>query len=383
MAFSNRIRLPFKLHKPQFPEEATRYRKANGQSVTLSVVVRKVYEGLTDRLPEKLHERLKIALVHDRVEVEGDKYVGVITQDGDYQIEWQDFLSHPLAQAKFKAEVTPFNATNSNCGTCQEMIQVVANDDNAGILAENDTYTINVLANDDICCNPVTLTLVTFDSNYLTSATVNGNNEIVIHTQSSLPDLDGVQILTYRVQCQNGQYDEAFVFADLDGSVIACAPPTGLSVTGVDETHATINYTPAVGVVLDHFQVRTMPDNTVVQDGNQLPDNHVDLSGLSPGQSYRFYIQSNCGGGNFSPYVWIDFTTDSTPPADSCGSYDLYNTDDLNYRQGSYIDCLGEFRGLNIPPSHTRRICVLQNSPGVPVELNVEPEIAITYNGIC
>src|ERR1700749_4669286 len=103
MRFSNRIRLPFKLHKPQFLEDANRYRKANGVTVTLSVVVRKVYEGLTDSIPEKLHERLKIALVHDSVQVEGDKYVGVITQEGDYQIEWQDFLSYPLAQGKFKA----------------------------------------------------------------------------------------------------------------------------------------------------------------------------------------------------------------------------------------------------------------------------------------
>src|SRR5688572_11990655 len=115
MAFKNRVRLPIKLHKPQFPEETEEYRKANGVTVVLSVVIRKVYEGQTDSLPEKLHERLKIALRHDSVIIEGDKYVGAITQEGSYDIEWIDFLSKPIAQAKFKANVTPFNASNSNC----------------------------------------------------------------------------------------------------------------------------------------------------------------------------------------------------------------------------------------------------------------------------
>src|SRR5688500_4747561 len=99
MAFTNRVRLPFKLHKPQFVETREDYRKANGETKTLSVVIRKVYEGVTDDMSEKLHERLKIALAHDNVVVEGDRYVGVITQEADYQIEWSDFLSRPIAPA--------------------------------------------------------------------------------------------------------------------------------------------------------------------------------------------------------------------------------------------------------------------------------------------
>src|SRR5687768_3265995 len=98
MAFRNRVRLPIKLHKPQFVEESDKYRKANGASVVLSVVIRKIYEGQTDSLPEKLHERLKIALRHDTVIIEGDKYAGAIVQDGSYDIEWIDFLSKPIAQ---------------------------------------------------------------------------------------------------------------------------------------------------------------------------------------------------------------------------------------------------------------------------------------------
>lgn len=385
MSFNNRIRLPFKLHKPQFLEEAERYRKANGVTVTLSVVVRKVYEGLTDNIPEKLHERLKIALVHDHVEVEGDKYVGVIAQDGDYQIEWQDFLSYPLAQGKFKAEVTPFNATNSNCGTCEQQIQVVCVDDDAGTLAEDTTYIIDVLANDQICCNPVALSLLTYDTNYLQSASVTVDNKIQIHTQPALPDLPTVQIMSYRAQCQNGQFDEANVLAELDGSISACDPPTLLNVSAVGTNTATISYTPSPGATgNDHFQLRTMPDNTIVQDGLQLPDNHVDLTGLTPGQQYRFFIQADCGSGNLSPFVYIDFTTDPPPSSNSCGRYELFNTDDQEFRGFGYKDCLGnDVANINVPPLHTRTICALQFSPGNPVDITADAIFNITYAGLC
>lgn len=384
MSFNNRIRLPFKLHKPQFLEEAERYRKANGVTVTLSVVVRKVYEGLTDSIPEKLHERLKIALAHDHVEVEGDKYVGVIAQDGDYQIEWQDFLSHPLAQGKFKAEVTPFNATNSNCGTCEEQVQIVCVDDDAGTLAEDTTYVLDVLANDNICCNPVTLSLLTFNSAYIATAVVTVDNKIQIHTQATLPDLPTVQILSYRAQCQNGQFDEANVLAALDGTTPACAPPTGLNVSAISTASATISFTDAVGASFYQWSLYTMPDNTFVQGGSSLVVGHVDLSTLIPGQAYRFYIQSECGGGNFSPFAPpIDFTTDPLPPTETCGEYELFNNDDQNFRPASYVDCTGQDRGLNIAPLHVRGICALQSSPGVPVDLTVHPLITVSYIGPC
>jgi hypothetical protein len=383
MGFRNRIRLPFQLHKPQFLEEAERYRKANGTTVTLSVVVRKVYEGLTDRLPEKLHERLKIALVHDHVEVEGDKYVGVVTQEGDYQIEWQDFLSHPLAQGKFKAEVTPFNATNSNCGTCQEVIQVVANDDDLGALNEGATGILfDPLANDDICCNPVTITLVTTNATFINNVVIHPNNFISFDVKSPVPDAVDVVLLTYRAQCQNGQYDDANVIADINGSVPACLAPANFVVVSVTDTTATLNWDDVVGAVSYDWVLFQAPDYIHAVFNATIGTSDVVATSLQPNTSYRVLVRANCASGS-SNYVSVDFTTDTAPPANACGSYELYNTDDLNFRQGSYTDCDGIFRGINIAPSDTRKICVLQNTPGSSVDLNVEPEIAVEYRGLC
>lgn len=383
MSFSNRIRLPFKLHKPQFLEDANRYRKANGVTVTLSVVVRKVYEGLTDSIPEKLHERLKIALVHDSVQVEGDKYVGVIAQEGDYQIEWQDFLSHPLAQGKFKAEVTPFNATNSNCGTCEEMIQVVCNDDFVGTVDADTDYNVGVIGNDNICCSPITQTIVSFNSTYISAIVTNPDYRITFHVAPTAPSGTGIIIARYRIQCANGQFDEANLIADINGVAPACGTPTDLVVSAITSTSATVTYTQVVGAVGYYFQLRRSVDNLLIADGHIGAVDHVDCTLLESNTAYRFYIQADCGSGNLSPFTYIDFTTNPADPSNSCGEYELFNTDDQNFHQGSYTDCEGIFRGLNIAPLHSRIICVLQSSPGTPIDLNVESEISITYNGLC
>ncbi len=96
--------------------------------------------------------------------------MGAISQEGDYQIEWPDFLTYPLGQATFKANVTPFNATNSNCTTCDEFTQVVTEDDDIGTISEGASESVAVLDNDAICCYPVTLTIVSINSDLVQSA---------------------------------------------------------------------------------------------------------------------------------------------------------------------------------------------------------------------
>lgn len=385
MSFSNRIRLPFKLHKPQFLEDATRYRKANGVTVTLSVIVRKVYEGLTDSIPEKLHERLKIALVHDSVQIEGDKYVGIITQEGDYQIEWQDFLSHPLAQGKFKAEVTPFNATNSNCGTCEEQIQIVAVDDDLGTLTEGQHVVFNPLTNDSVCCNPVSITLVTVNGDYIENVSIDTvTNEITFDVKTPIQDSNGITIITYRAQCDNGMFDEANVIAAFIGSIPAtCDTPTNLVTTDITDTTATIDWDDITGADRYDWQLYLITDLVNPVQFNSTMISEALCSGLEPNTQYRFYVLTHCANGD-SGSAYIDFTTtNTTPPANTCGQYELFNTDDQQYHQGSYTDCEGVFRGINIPPSHYRTICVLQSSPGTPIDLNMVPEIIISYLGLC
>jgi len=371
------------LHKPQFLEDSDRYRKANGETVTLSVVVRKVYEGLTDRLPEKIHDRLKIALVHDRVQIEGDKYVGIVTQEGDYQIDWQDFLSHPLAQAKFKAEVTPFNATNSNCGTCQEMIQVVAVDDNLGTLNEDQNVTFNPLSNDSICCNPVQISLVTTNGTFIENVTINpATNEISFHVKDPVQEATDIVILSYRVQCQNGQYDDANVIASINGSIPAtCDAPTNLITVDITYSTADIAWDDVSGAERYDWQLYLLSDLVHPVQYNSTMITEALCSGLTPATQYRFYVLAHCPSGD-SGSAYIDFTTESSPGNEFCGSYHLLSAA-LGLRNVSYTDCNANTQNIFLPPLSETDICALQSAPGVPINLITGSGVIVTYNGLC
>lgn len=387
MAFTNRVRLPFKLQKPQFQEESERYRKANGEKITLSVVVRKIYEGITDELPEKLHERLKIALAHDHVVVEGERYVGVITQEGDYSIEWSDFLGRPIAQAKFKAEVTPFNASNSNCGTCEEYAQIVAVDDTIPEdLLEDTDYTIDVLANDSACCYPIVVTILSFNATYLDSAVV-VDNQIVIHTKASMPDVNSVLLVTYRAECDNGQYDDADVFGNLNGTdpTPVCLAPTNPTWDDApSDTSASFSWD-APSPIPDcgyHWEVRTA-FSVLLQSGDTT-DTDVTVTGLPSNEgNLRFYVRSNCCDDFNSNYAGpVLFSLPPPSGTESCGQYELSNGN-IFPRSVSYLDCNANEQTELVVQFTNKQICALQNSPGNPVDLVAESGVTVTYLGLC
>lgn len=330
MPFSNRIRLSFELKRPQFPEEKNSFRKANGVTQTLSVVIRKVYEGNTDFWPEIWHQRFKIALAHDNVSVEGDRYLGAISQDGDYTINWPDFLDYPTGPAEFKAEVTPFDATNSNCQTCEEATQLTLVDDDAGTLDEDTDYDINAADNDTICCYPAVFSLTSFNSDYLDSATIDPDTGVIsAHTGTGLTEANGVVIATYRVTCPNGGYDEADVYADIAGTVPGCLAPTNLEVTDVSTNELTYEWdAPGVGLFSYYWEIYigSGPIGSPVQTGTltMTSDETVTVFGLDPATEYYFQIRQDCGATDSN---FVSVVTETAVESANCGSYTVtYDT---------------------------------------------------------
>jgi hypothetical protein len=63
--------------------------------------------------------------------------------------------------------------------------------------------------------------------------------------------------------------------------------------------------------------------------------------------------------------------------------YELSNSDPADYHIGNYVDCNGDQQFVNIPPFHQRVVCALQSSPGNPVDMSVDFEINIVYQGLC
>lgn len=388
MPFLNRIRLPIKISRPQFPEEREVFRKANGVSKTISVVVRKTYEMETALMPARIHERLKIALVHDVVNIENDKYLGGVTQAGDYSIQWPEFQDFPVSKATATLEVTPFNASNNNCATCEEMNQVVANDDYVpDPLSEGEEIEVDVLANDEVCCSPVTLTIITTNAAYVLSAEVTPDNKISITLKTPLSTNSSVAILTYRVDCGNGSYDEADVIAEIEGSVEGCTAPQNVrdAMPPEQNTHMIEwdDSSPADGYEWQLYEEGNL--GLAIQTGTTAIAN-VNLSMLNPCTDYRFFVRAKCSDDLFSEYTQMTFSTLCETPA--CGRYEVTydnGTADTSYFTDIfYMDCGSTSRRQRLFNQGTVYVCALENGPGNPVEMTSrDPGVNYTYVGEC
>lgn len=114
------IRLPMWLFHPRYPSEEKGYQLSSGQFVKLAERIDKTWELETDYMPEQYHERLRIALGCDNIEVSNENAqltdVAIYRKD-EYSIEWSDEVKNfPFAKATttvFKQLLT--RSTNSNC----------------------------------------------------------------------------------------------------------------------------------------------------------------------------------------------------------------------------------------------------------------------------
>lgn len=393
MPFSNRIRLPMKLTRPQFSDTRNVYTKADGSTQTLSVVVQKNYEGETSWMPEKWHERLKIALSHDVISIEGDKYFGGVVEEGDYEISWEEFLDYPTAKAKFKVNVTPFDGTNANCQTCEEVSQAVAHDDTfPSPLDENTNYTLDLAANDNICCFPATFSII-YNSAYIDVPTIDADGTLHIHTKTGLVAANSLLLATYRITCPNGGFDDANVYADINGTVPGCLAPIGLIFNSSTTTTAELQWTNPSPIPDHYFWKLYTAANpaTPVQTGDATTAAIIDLSGLTPGTDYFFYVRSQCDptddDATSSNFVSYEFTT--PPVTNNCGSYEIHfnSPSDPDAAHGghiniNYLACDGTIQTVYVPNFIPRGICAMQTSPGTPTNIS-SGGVPVTYLGLC
>jgi hypothetical protein len=386
MPFRNRVRLPFYITRPQFPTEQNVFRLADGSSKTLSAVVRKVYEGETNYFPEALHERLVIALKHDDVTIEGYRYLGGVSTEGDYEIEWNNFLDYPIAKASFKVQVTPFNYSNDNCQTCDVATQLSLEDDTVTspyeVLEEGQEYEYNVFTNDSICCSPVTAEIVTINSTYVDSASIDATSGVVTITmKATTPSATLANLLTYRVTCPNGSYDDADVFANVDGSEEVCEPPSNLLIISADETEAEISWDTVVGATEYDWQLFLATDLfNPVQTGSEAT-NSATLTGLTPGTEYVFYVQTDCGDGDLSTFSNIPFET--TGESVGCGMYEIFifGGEPFEYTEVTHMSCAGNQVNAFVQNQSSTVICSMESAPGVPVQIIGADDIQ--YLGPC
>lgn len=366
MPFRNRVRLPFYLSRPQFPAERNVFRKADGSTHVLSTVIRNTYEGKTDQLPKEWHQRLIIALSHRDVTIEDNRFLSGVVLDGDYTIDWQEFLDYPVAQANFSIQTTPFNASSDNCTSCEEISQLSLVDDFTDeIWGEGTTheYPDIITANDNICCFPYTIELMSYNTLYFDSVTIDAAGVLTAIVKAQVPPINNVLIATYRVTCENGGYDEANVYGNLDGTGTDCIQPTGLDVELNDDNGSLADVTwdvitPAPAGGYDWALYECEDIYTVIQSGNTA-DEEVDLTSLTPGQCYIFVVVTNCGGGSLSAQSTIQFTTPVTGTA-TCGRFQI--TFFGTFATIDYVNCSGDLIHEELTGSQIIYRCMLMSA---------------------
>lgn len=79
--------LPIRLHSPQNVQDDKTYVKANGEVVTLYAKYYKEWEGVTDFLPEAMHDKIVAALSCDEVYINGTR----VTKTDSYKLDWDNY----------------------------------------------------------------------------------------------------------------------------------------------------------------------------------------------------------------------------------------------------------------------------------------------------
>jgi hypothetical protein len=227
---------------------------------------------------------------------------------------------------------------------------------------------------------------MSFNALYFDSVALVGSTLSIV-VKDSVPTINNVLIATYRVTCENGGYDEADVYGNIQGTSTECLPPSNLAVTfpGAEgevylqwDAAATI---PAGGYDWSLYLTSNLV--TPVQSGNT-SDLFIDLTGLTPGEDYTFVVNSNCGGST-SSNVNIQFNQPLVIP-EYCGKFtiDFLMTGGVpvNY---SFMDCSGVIVN-NVHTGFGYEIeCMLINSGGTtPVFFSADnPGVFINYTELC
>lgn len=388
MPFHNRVRLPLNLFAAQFGSTKSQYVKADGTIKVLSNQLKKTYSLTTDWMPETWHQRLVIALSHDNVNIEGEKYFGGVALDGNYQIDWDIQFRTPVAPGAVLVAVTPFDESNNNCMSCDEAGQLSLVDDTMpDPLEEDSTNVFDVTANDSICCSPVTFSITSFNTDYIDSASINADSGVVtFHVKTGLVAANGIKLLTYRATCFNGGYDEADLSADINGTIPGCLAPTNLILSSIGDTTFHAEWTapsPAPGHYF--WKILTNPGGVVLQSGDT-PDVFFDGSGLDVNTEYTFAVASECAdtdGDDESNFIQRDFITTPASPL-HCGSFRVFPSAGASTGTITYLGCDGFYHTVAATILTPVIICALQSAPGVYTDIHSTfTTITVSYLDFC
>lgn len=110
----NQVRLPIKIHQPQFPQADEIYTDGVGTRHLLTSRVDKEYTLDTDYMSVQMHERLIVALSHKNVYIGGEK----LQRSGAYEIDYENEYISDCGEKLYKGSARMIRNTtllNLNC----------------------------------------------------------------------------------------------------------------------------------------------------------------------------------------------------------------------------------------------------------------------------
>jgi hypothetical protein len=261
---------------------------------------------------------LTIALRHDEVNVEGENFVGSIRMSGAYDIAWQEFLDYPVAPANFKAFEEEFVARSNKCDICVEGSNLSLEDDTfEDTLDEGGTYNINVATNDSICCSNPVFAILSFDTDYIDSISIDQVGEVTMTLKTPLSSAPDKQLFTYKVTCSDSSEATASVYGTVEGTTTPlCEAPTDviLSLIGGSLLPAEIHAEwtapgspPADGYGWLLLKRAGFGWSPPISFGTTT-DTFLNINGLDCDERYKFLVRSVCdeGTGDYSSYASDD-----------------------------------------------------------------------------
>lgn len=114
------MRVPATLRRPQYPgEDKETYRDSQGNRDIIFSIVGKQYQLETEKLPEYIHDAIRVGLEHDTFKITGYTWQGVYYteqeftfEDNSYPLEWQEGALTSPVSIPLLLEI---DLTNANC----------------------------------------------------------------------------------------------------------------------------------------------------------------------------------------------------------------------------------------------------------------------------
>jgi hypothetical protein len=252
-------------------------------------------------------------------------------------------------------------------------------------MQEGIEYSVNVAANDEICCYPSIFSIVYYDPYFIASALIDQTGLLTVIVNTPVTQSNGVRLVTYRVTCPDGSYDEADVYGNIDGSIEGCLAPLNVELASLSPFSASVEWEDPDPLPNSYewelYEMQT--PGVPVQTGTS-PTGGVfpTLTDLEDGTDYGFYVRSVCDSSNSN---WIELLFTTPVNSNSCGQYRVHFNDGTSISTNSvditYLDCNSDYQFVTVFNMRSRVICALQTTPGNAVEIINATDI--DYEGLC